>query len=159
MWRIIAHKMNFSFVVTKLLLWSNSPFSFVHLLTTTLAKVINQSSPSLLRHNLAKTCFFSSSSSLSLTLLTLIWLTNQVITEVNINTLTPLRLHPFHNFGFPGPRGRYTSLTNTMKKWVNKKRYKCNWKYFYRAPLGMWNRCHQLWRDRCVLILKLLILL
>ena len=60
---------------------------------------------------------------------------------------------------FPGPKGRYTSLTNTMKKWVNKKRYKCNWKYFYRAPFGMWNRCHQLWRDRCVLILKLLILL
>ena len=63
---------------------------------------------------------------------------------------------------FPGPKGRYTSLTNTMKKWVNKRgryftRYKCSWKYwkyFYRAPLGMWNRCPQLWRDRCVLILK-----
>ena len=117
-----------------------------------LVKVVNQSSASCLATIWQKHVFLLHHLSLLLTLL--IFMSNQVITMS-----PPLRLWPFHHFFFPGPKGRYTSLTNTMKKWVNKKRYKCNWKYFYRAPLGMWNRCHQLWRDRCVLILKLLILL
>ena len=119
-----------------------------------LVKVVNQSSASSLATIWQKHVFLLHHLSLLLTLL--VFMINQVITMT-----APFRLWPFHHFSFSRAKREIHFFDKHYEK-VGEyfTRYKCSWKYwkyFYRAPLGMWNKCPQLWRDRCVFIIRLLI--